>query len=214
MPNVSCNFDCKWERLNETRKLYRGRRRSLWRREGRRRHHHEQPVRRPRRFAARGAGRQPAAADQGSGGECQPRPQAFRDHVSAGHHQSGADRLRRHQLPLACERDRPRDPEAAVDVPAAHRHAARARGRDDPPENLDPIRFRGRARRRHRQGRPLHPEGARARARRRLHLLRRRQRARLPEILGDLGQEFSRHRTARPVDGDQPTRFPIPPNSP
>ena len=49
----------------------------------------------------------------------------------------------------------------------------------------------------HRQRRAPHPEGARARARRRLHLLRRRQRARLPEILRDLRQEFSRHRAAR-----------------
>ena len=33
-------------------------------------------------------------------------------------------------------------------------------------------------------------------------MLRRRQRARLPEILGDLGQEFARHRPARALDRD------------
>ena len=50
------------------------------------------------------------------------------------------------------------------------------------------------------QRRPAYPGRARARSCRRLHLLRRRQRARLPEILRHLGQEFPRHRPARALD--------------
>ena len=50
-----------------------------------------------------------------------------------------------------------------------------------------------------RAGRHIRPERA-LDARRRLHLLRRRQRARLPEDLRHLGQELSRHRPARAVD--------------
>src|SRR5260221_638262 len=44
------------------------------------------------------------------------------------------------------------------------------------------------------------PGRARARSRRRLYLLCRRQRARLSEILGDFGKEFSRDRAARSLD--------------
>jgi 2-keto-4-pentenoate hydratase/2-oxohepta-3-ene-1,7-dioic acid hydratase in catechol pathway len=48
-----------------------------------------------------------------------------------------------------------------------------------------------------------HIAAERARSCRRLHLLRRWQRARLSEILGHLGQEFSRNRSARPLDRDR-----------
>ena len=68
------------------------------------------------------------------------------------------------------------------------------------PSVSEQFRFRGRAGGGDRPRRPPHPGRARAGSRRRLHLLRRRQRARLPEILGDLGQEFPRHRPARPLD--------------
>ena len=62
-----------------------------------------------------------------------------------------------------------------------------------------------------RGGRHIKPDRA-IEPHRRLHLLHRRQRARLPEILGDLGQEFSGHRPAWALDGDHrrdpdPTRL-------
>ena len=91
-------------------------------------------------------------------------------------------------------------PQAAEHVHPARQHAGRPRRRDDPPERLDQFRFRGRACGRDRPRRPPYRGGARARSCRRLHLLRRRQRARLPEILGHLRQEFPRHRAARPLD--------------
>ena len=69
----------------------------------------------------------------------------------------------------------------SADFSAARQHAGRPRGRDDPPEGVDQFRLRGRADRDHRQGRPPHQGERRARPRRRLHLLRRRQRARLAE---------------------------------
>ena len=129
----------------------------------------------------------------------QARPQARRDQIPAGDPAPGKNSLRRHQLPLACRRDESRTAEAAEHVRPLRRYAGRSRRRADPAEGLRQFRFRRRARRRHRQGRPSHHGRARARSRRRLYLLRRRQRARLSEILRHFGQEFSRHRAARAV---------------
>ena len=70
------------------------------------------------------------------------------------------------------------------------------------PRVSDAVRLRGRTRRRHRAAGAPRVRSGRARPRRRIHLLRRRQRARLPEILRHLRQEFSRHRSARPRHGD------------
>ncbi len=83
------------------------------------------------RFGGRGATlRDALAADllpqiKDSISQCEARPHDLRYQIPAGDPESRADRLRRHQLPLTRERDRPRDPETAVDVPAAHRYAGR-----------------------------------------------------------------------------------------
>ena len=116
-----------------------------------------------------------------------------------GHSRPAENPLRRHQLSLARRRGRPRIAEAAEHVHPLHRHAGRPRRRDDPAEALGQFRLRGRVHRGDRQGRPRHPDRARARSRRRLHLLRRRQRARLSEVFGHVGQELARHRPARAV---------------
>ena len=130
-------------------------------------------------------------------------PQAFRYPLPAGDPQPAQNPLRRRELQIARRRGRPRAAEAAEHVHPLHRHAGRPRGRDDPPQALGQFRFRGRADHGDRQGRPPHPDRARARPCRRLHDLRRRQRARLPEVLGHLGQELARHRPARALDRHQ-----------
>ena len=117
--------------------------------------------------------------------------------ISAGDPEPGKDPLRRHQLPLPCRRDRPRAAQAAEHVHPSRQYPDRPGRRDDPPLGVATVRLRGRACDRHRPRRPPYPGRARARSRRRLYLLRRRQRARLPEILGDVGKEFPRHRPAR-----------------
>ena len=84
----------------------------------------------------------------------QARSQAVGHPLPAGDPRPAENSLRRHQLPLARRRGRPRTAEAAEHVHPLHRHAGRPRRRDDPAEAVGQFRFRGRVHRGDRQGRP------------------------------------------------------------
>ena len=143
------------ERQNETRKLRGRRERGVRRGTRRRRHHHERAARRhaTRRCARRcGRGLLPQIARM-------PSASAKPDHTLADVKflpvipNPGADRLRRHQLPLAC---RPRPAARLPKQPSMFiRLTDTLVGHDGEmirPRVSHPFRFRGRACRRDRQG--------------------------------------------------------------
>ena len=151
---------------------------------------------------ARGNRRQGVAATRRRGERRARRLQARRGRVRADHPRPGQDHLYRPQLFEPCRRDGPRVAQGAEPVLAPARHADRPRRADGAAHGLDQFRLRGRARHRDRRELPRRPRGAGALGGRGLQLLRRRQRARLPEAFGDGGQELPLDRPARAVDDD------------
>ena len=100
------------------------------------------------------------AADRGGGADREHRPQAFRHQIPAGHSQPGQDRLRRHQLPLACEPKPAARSRSSRACSCGCRYAGRPRRRDDPADGIDQFRFRGRACGRDRPRRAAYPKSS------------------------------------------------------
>ena len=192
-------------RAYEARELPRRRQAELRHRRRRRRHRRAAAHQWQDREPARGACRQRARRHRAPHRRSASRSRHAAG-TAAGDSRSATHCLRRRQLPRPRRRDRPRHLAGAERVPAAHRYAARSRPAAGAPERLRAVRLRRRACRRDRPAGTSYRRGGRARPRRRIHLLRRRQRARLSEVLGHLRQEFSRDRSARSGAGDDATR--------
>ena len=153
---------------------------------------------------------EPARGDRGQGAGrtggrrqgCVGRSQVRRRRARSGHPQPRQDPLRRPQLCEPCRRGRPAAAHRAQRLLPPAQHAGAARRQHRAAARLDRFRLRGRAGHRDRRALPARAARQRALGRGGLHLLPRRQRARLPEALGDGRQELPGDRPARAVDGD------------